>query len=161
MRTDIDLEDCKVKFEDRRVYDGSHRASVTTCMKIMPTYSGGNYTAHVDCLLHDFAFCHISLRNQDCTNSSFLDSERYVLQSDREPIPYKRLELPLILQLKQLHSGKPWSNTLERFEDYNSQEDLKVGFERLLGRFQVGKHYTLCKLVPELRTFRQVYLTRS
>lgn len=158
MRTDI--EDCKVKFEDRRVYDGSHWASVTTCMKIMPTYCGGNYTAHVECFLH--AFCHNSLRNQDCTNSSFLDSERYVLQSDREPIPYKRLELPLILQLKQLRSGKPWSNTLERFEEYNSQEDLKVDrFDRLLGRFQVGKHYTPYEVVPELRTFRQVYLTRS
>lgn len=62
------------------------------------------------------------------TNSSFLDSERRVLQSDREPIPYKRPELPLILQLKQIRTGNSWSNTLERFE-YNLQEDrlLKSG----------------------------------
>lgn len=80
-------------------------------------------------LPNDFAFWHTLLRNQDySTNSSFLDSERRVLQSDREPIPYKRPELPLILQLKQIRTGNSWSNTLERFE-YNLQEDrlLKSG----------------------------------
>lgn len=37
MRTDI-CRYCKVKYEDRRVYGGCHRASVTTCMKIVPNF---------------------------------------------------------------------------------------------------------------------------